>query len=521
MAQASSTKKGEENPVFLILGYLKECALEFWGGVVSGRLPWSVCAGIATFLAIAFVMRWDAIVWRMYRVQWLYPFRPWLYWLYFGFAVSSSFLLWTIARVSAKRKLITELTRVFRNAGLQTAMGRLPGFIADQEIDSHMRKMTLAASGIPESEYVKARPVLEAELRIFIDQIKSKIERGTVELLYAHHPLEENVPYDVSRAFLPLQIQIGKTRSTPLYVSLKEVPHILVGGYTTGGKSSFLRQAVVTLVFNNPGVEFTLIDLKRGLEFQHFSGLKNVRVVIQPAEAIGALSYVDTQLEKRLSLLSANQCGDFDAFFRIPEEKRVYTPEWPKGKVFSRHVVVIDEAAQLFLAGDKIDAKGAQTAKRLAAKIAALGRAVGIHLIVATQRPDRHAVDPLIKANLQGRLCFQMADNASSMTILDSVRAADLPPTKGRAVWRSGMELTEVQVPWLDHETMQGMLEAKKAEQGGPAVQVALETPGRTDSQTGPAGPVDAIDLRDRNLAQAIVIHPKVQDTSASGVRDE
>lgn len=325
-------------------------------------------------------------------------------------------------------------------------------------MDTHMRKLTLTSAGFPESSFKAAVPYLQSELRVFIDQIKARVERGTVEIHYAHNALPDLIPYDETKKLKPLSFMVGMTRSKPLYVSLKDVPHILAGGYTNSGKSGFLRQLLTTLILNQKDVEFTLIDLKGGTEFDAFSGIPRTRVYLTSGDAIEALKYIEAQLEKRMELLRTNGCSDIGAFYRLPESKRLYTSNWPKSRPFVRHVVAIDEAAELFMAGATLASKDAQVAKRLVARIAALGRAVGIHLIIATQRPDRNAIDPLIKTNLQGRLCFQMADNASSMTILDSVRAADLPSDKGRAIWRSGADLIEVQVPWLDAETMKELL---------------------------------------------------------------
>lgn len=121
-------------------------------------------------------------------------------------------------------------------------------------------------------------------------------------------------------------------------------------------------------------------------------------------------------------------------------------------------IVVIDEAAELFMAGDKAGANNAQRAKRITVKLAAQGRAVGIHLIIATQRPDVKAVDGQIKANLSGIIAFQMPNNHSSLTILDTVRAAHLPKVPGRCVWKTSLELTEVQTPYLSVEETNKLL---------------------------------------------------------------
>lgn len=462
MAEKNAKAKVQNfDALFRVVGFIGDLFLELFKGIKKGYFPWHYVSGVAVIFSVLFVTRLDAYVWKFFRVQKLYPFHPFFYWIYVGFFLSSAIWGWAFIRVLLRYRLVRNLTSAFRNAGLQTRMGRLPGFISDEEMDSHLRKLVVSSVGLPKSEFEKAKSYLASELQVHIDEIKCRVERGTAEILYAHSPLEEKITFEKDEIKQPLKFKVGQTRSGPLYVSLREVPHILVGGYTNSGKSTFLRQMLSTLAMNSPGLEFTLIDLKRGLEFQVFESLPGARIYIDSAGAIEALQYVEAQLEKRMLLLKANKANDLDAYFKIEEKKRITHSEW-KGKKITRHIVVIDEAAELFLASATLAGKEAQIARRLASKIAALGRAVGIHLVIATQRPDRNAVDPLIKTNLQGRLCFQMADNASSMTILDSVRAADLPPIRGRAIWRSGYDLTEVQVPLLERDELEQILFKEK-----------------------------------------------------------
>lgn len=460
----SSNEKQKPFVLIPILKIAQDFLEELYRGAKSNTIPWHICAAVGLVATFTLVYRVDAFIWRYFGLSSFYPFHPLVYWPYFSLWVGSGFWGWGVMRVIARHRLISILTSTFRNDGLQTKTGRLPSFIADHKMDMHLRKLVVSSVGLPKQEFEKAKQYLSSELQVHIDEIKAYVERGTVEILYAYNPLIEKIDFDIEEIKKPLLFKVGQTRSGPLYVSLKDVPHILVGGYTNSGKSTFLRQALLSLVATSPDTEFSLIDLKRGLEFQTFEALSKVRVYIDAKGAIEALKYVEGQLEKRMELLKANKANDLDAYERVPKEKRQHTKDWPKSKKLNRHIVVIDEAAELFLASSHLAAKDAQVARRMASQIAALGRAVGIHLIVATQRPDRNAVDPLIKTNLQGRLCFQMADNASSMTILDSVRAADLPPIRGRAIWRSGFDLTEVQVPFIEREKAQEIIEQKAKE---------------------------------------------------------
>ena len=120
---------------------------------------------------------------------------------------------------------------------------------------------------------------------------------------------------------------------------------------------------------------------------------------------------------------------------------------------------MIDEASEVFMSGAYANASDITKSKSSAAKIGSQGRALGVHIIIATQKPSVKAVDGQIKTHLTGRICFRMSDIASSTTILDSKRAAELPNIKGRAVWRSDSDLREIQAPNLEEDQAKALLE--------------------------------------------------------------
>ena len=91
--------------------------------------------------------------------------------------------------------------------------------------------------------------------------------------------------------------------------------------------------------------------------------------------------------------------------------------------------------------------------------IARQGRAAGINLVIATQRPDSRSLDPQVKANLSGALCFPMQNDSSSITVLGNGRATDIPLIPGRAIWKEGPVMTEVQTPYLSIEEADQLLE--------------------------------------------------------------
>lgn len=275
---------------------------------------------------------------------------------------------------------------------------------------------------------------------------------------------------------------IGRTRSEQIVVDLRRVPHLLIAGQTGGGKSTFLRQFITTLYLNNPEMEFTLIDLKGGLEFQIFGKLRRATVAPTIQKAIGILEDLGEKLDHRMAQLKENDCKDLESYLALPSESRKKTAGQKKivADNLRRHVVVVDEAAEMFLTGSHTNAKETQKAREILSRIARQGRAVGVHLVIATQRPDVRSLDPQVKANLTGVLCFQMANVASSMTVLGNGRATELPSWPGRGIWKCGAEMTEIQTPFLDDKEAAQLLESEFGEGASPTTETFATNPAST-----------------------------------------
>jgi hypothetical protein len=404
-------------------------------GIRAKTLPWNKCFVAGTLIALCISRHWDLAFLKNFHVGILYPTHGRLYWAYRAFFLSSPWLAWALYQLGLRQQLLNRLTEACQNAGLKTLTNRLPAFIYDHAIDSETRKLRLYAVGIPLQHFQRAKPVLQAGLQIFIDDIRDDIRSGTIEIIYAQNPLPESALLENVSLIPAWTFTIGRTRARWLSADLPTIPHLLVAGQTGGGKSTFLRQFITTLYVNNPSCEFLLIDLKGGLEFQLFEGLPRVRVASSTNNAIALLKSESEKVESRMALLKKEKVKDLQAYGK-------------KGTL-SRQVIVVDEAAELFLAGGHASASDVQFAKRTLSQIARQGRSVGVHLVIATQRPDSHAVDPQVKANLPGVLCFPMANDASSMTVLGNGRATDLKLIPGRALWKVGAEMTEVQTPYL------------------------------------------------------------------------
>jgi S-DNA-T family DNA segregation ATPase FtsK/SpoIIIE len=162
-------------------------------------------------------------------------------------------------------------------------------------------------------------------------------------------------------------------------------------------------------------------------------------------------------------------------------EKNSFTEIVPERDQLDRIVVAVDEASVLFTVG-KLSKKAkatAEGARELTDKIAKLGRAAGIHLILATQKVVKETIDTRVQTNINAKMCFRVNTIASSMTVLNNKRASELPDVKGRGIWSVGSKDLVVQVPYLNNEEIIEELTgltAKFNSEESPLKQKMLET---------------------------------------------
>lgn len=358
------------------------------------------------------------------------------------------YFIWACHRAILLKKFLSHLTETFENAGLRTASGRMPSFISDRESDNNCRVMTLNSNKVPISTFEAAKEKLAVGFFGYIDKFEESRTTGIVRIYYSEEDFPEAIDLDSPYGKHNFSFIIGNTRSGVKTVNLMDVPHFLVAGSSNAGKSTFLKQVIATLYLNNTNAEFVLIDLKFGLESIEFRDLPRMTIHKENQAALQALIEIQTELKERGDLLYSFDCKNI-----VEYNKKVLSHvdnNGPPREILRRKIIIIDEAAQIFLASPEMTASDVAQARGIVSTLAAQGRAVGINVVVSTQRPEVNIIDGAIKANLQGRVCFHMSDNASSMTILDSVRAADLPDVKGRAIFRNGPEIMEIQVPQLD-----------------------------------------------------------------------
>ena len=299
--------------------------------------------------------------------------------------------------------------------------------------------------------------------------------RLVMEVLRA--PIPDHVPFSSFYEATPppgrLVLGLGQSHRGRLWVDLATLPHLLVGGMTGGGKSVFLTQALTYLVLTHRPDQLHLVcvDLKGGIELDAFSDIPHSveEVVTSVDGAARALGSIRGEVDRRLQALRNAGVRDIDAW---AEPGR---PPWPR-------ILVVDELAELTVrelgaAPAAVAAQKAATGRL--AEIARLGRAVGIHLILCTQRPDAEAVPGQLKANLAGTVAFRVRSEVNSHILLESDRAALLPHHPGRAIW-AHERLEEFQAIHLTADEAQRFLavRAQELSGGGPVV----VTPGPLDT---------------------------------------
>lgn len=217
----------------------------------------------------------------------------------------------------------------------------------------------------------------------------------------------------------PLLLGIGKDVSgNSIAADLGKLPHLLIGGSTGSGKSVAINAMLISMIMRATPAEvrLILIDPKR-VELALYNDIPHlyVPVVTEPGEAAAALAWAVGEMERRLRTFQKAKVRDIGAYNQLIQSPN--KPEWAEQLPYL--VIVIDELADLMMVAAK-EVEGSIV------RIAQLARAAGIHLIVATQRPEANVVTGLIKANITTRIAFRVATAIDSRVIIDQSGADKL-----------------------------------------------------------------------------------------------
>lgn len=297
--------------------------------------------------------------------------------------------------------------------------------------------------GVPSLRIVKAT---SGSMTVGIE-----VENGT-RLSVDFKGLVTNIP-----AGMALPVILGEdTYGRGVYRDLADMPHLLVAGQTGSGKSVFMTSVLSTLcaVLGPDRLRLKLVDPKR-VEFADFEG--DCHVDGEPAyevdEARDLLRGTVAEMERRFEVLKDARCKNIKEYNKVA----------PKD-VFPYIVVAVDEFADLMLMGSK---EQRQTVEQAIVRLAQKARAVGIHLVLGTQKPLVTVVTSLIKGNMPARAAFSVTSSADSRVVLDE-NGAETLTGEGDMLYRDptarleSERLRRVQAPWVTPDNLRVLLGKRK-----------------------------------------------------------
>ena len=261
---------------------------------------------------------------------------------------------------------------------------------------------------------------------------------------------------EAKKAKLPLQVAMGRDIAGRAVMSdLSTFPHVLIAGQTGAGKSSCINSIVTSLLMRTTPneVRLILVDPKR-VELGQYNGVPHLltEVVTNPKKAANALDWAVREMEMRYDLLADVGVRDITGYNAMYDRGDIPTADDPDpdtGKSYERLpfiVVVVDELSDLMM----VAARDVETS---ICRLAQMARAVGIHLVIATQRPSVDVITGVIKANIPSRLAFSVSTLADSRVILDQQGAEKLVGKGDMLMLAASSSRAErIQGSWVDEE---------------------------------------------------------------------
>lgn len=262
--------------------------------------------------------------------------------------------------------------------------------------------LSLASSGVRIEAPIPGKPYVGIEVPNVNKDIVS-----FRELLFTDEFQKENNNITVA---------LGKNIfGKPIYANLNEMPHLLIAGATGAGKSVLVNIIIMSIIYkySPKDVQFIMIDPKM-VELNVYNGiphLSNRKVITDAARATNALKYAVDEMVERFEKFSKIGCRDIGSYNNIAKERGISKMPY--------FVVIIDELSDLMMEASK-DVESYIT------RLAQMGRASGVHLLIATQRPSVDVITGVIKANIPSRISFQVSSQIDSRTILDMSGAEKL-----------------------------------------------------------------------------------------------
>ena len=314
-----------------------------------------------------------------------------------------------------------------------------------------------------------------------------------------------------------LPCAIGKTISNETYVfDLAKMPHILMAGATGQGKSVGLNAIIASLLYSKHPSElkFVMVDPKKveltlynRIERHYLAKLPDSEdaIITDVKKVVRTLNSLCIEMDQRYDLLKSAECRNIIEYNEKFKSRRLLPTE---GHRFLPYIVlVVDEFADLIMtAGREVEAP--------IARIAQLARAVGIHLIIATQRPSVNIITGSIKANFPARIAFRVISQVDSKTILDQSGANQLIG-RGDMLLSTGNDLVRLQCAFIDTPEVEAVTEFIGAQRGYPEPFLLPEVP----EEEGEGADIEDDGERDSLFEEAARIVVQTQQGSTSMIQ--
>ncbi len=300
--------------------------------------------------------------------------------------------------------------------------------------------------------------------------------------------LRENIE---SQEFLgtksKLTIAMGKDINGRIAAAdLAGMPHLLIAGSTGTGKSVAINAMIMSILYKSTPdeVRLVLVDPKR-LELGNYEGVPHLYtpIITEPKLAANALRNAVREMERRLKLLAAKGVRNIDSYNRLFDDTPSLFSEQAAGDEgpIPKIVIIIDELADLMM----LDGNNVEES---ITRLAQMARAVGIHLVLATQRPSVDVITGLIKANFPARVSFRVATKVDSRTILDANGAESLLGRGDMLYLPSGSaRVHRLHAPYVTEKEIEGVVEFWKAQGQAQYQEKFLEVP-KEDREGSAAG---------------------------------
>jgi DNA segregation ATPase FtsK/SpoIIIE, S-DNA-T family len=338
----------------------------------------------------------------------------------------------------------------------------------------------------------------------------------------------------------PLEVAMGRDiAGRAVMANLAEMPHILISGATGSGKSSCMNSIITSVLMRDrpDQVKMILVDPKR-VELGQYDGLPHLLnpVVVDPKKAANALAWAVKEMERRYDLLAENGVRDITGYNQLVAEG-LLAPAGPSDRRRARdaavralgedHPAVDDEASLddepappqtlpfILVIVDELNdlmMVAARDVEDSIVRIAQMARAVGIHLVIATQRPSVDVITGVIKANIPSRMAFSVSSLADSRVILDQPGAERLIGKGDMLLLTASSNIPRrLQAPWVSEEEVREVVRHWRA-QGGQAEAIV----GIDGIEDGPVGGAGVDDDDDELLVQArdLVVRSQLGSTS-------